>query len=196
LQINQLSINTGCHLVETTTAVLSGREDEPTNLPELTSMTPRAVGKARRDGMIQQARYYSPAAVPNASSSPHSNVASHSSVSSPYSSSPWVSLRAHDFVAQRTINGASDAAVPTRSNSLRGLRAIFKRTSAGLTGSHRQRAESLKERIGEPRVLSLGSISISNLRDAGVAGGNVPPTGQEGGTMANTGDLARITTVK
>ena len=107
-----------------------------------------------------------------------------------------MSLRAHDFVAQRTINGASDAAVPTRSNSLRGLRAIFKRTSAGLTGSHRQRAESLKERIGEPRVLSLGSISISNLRDAGVASGCTLPIGKEETSRTNTSDLARIMEVK
>ena len=81
---------------------------------------------------------------------------------------------------------------------MRGLRAIFKRTSAGLTGSHRQRAESLKERISEPRVLSLGSISISNLRDAGVAGasGCATPMGQEESTKANKGDLARIAAVK
>jgi hypothetical protein len=85
--------------------------------------------------------------------------------------------------------------VPTRSPSLRGLRAIFKRTSAGLTGSHRQRTESLKERISEPRVLSLGSISISNLRDVGVVSGCAMPMGQEE-TTTNTGDLVRMTAVK
>jgi hypothetical protein len=78
---------------------------------------------------------------------------------------------------------------------LRGLRAIFKRTSAGLTGSHHRRAESLKERNSEPRVPSLGSISISNLRDAGVASGCALPMGQEESTT-NTGDLARIMAVK
>jgi hypothetical protein len=120
-------------------------------------------------------------------SSPLSNVASLGAVSSPYSSSPWVNLRANDFTTQCPVNATSDA-VPTRSSSLPGLRAIFKRTSTGLTGSHRQRAESLKERISEPRVLSLGSISISNLRDAGVASGCALPMGQEESTT-NTGDL-------
>ena len=69
--------------------------------------------------------------------------------------------------------------VPTLSSSLHGLRAIFKRTSATLTGSHRQLAESLKERISEPRVLSLGSISIGILWDAGVAGGSALSMGLE-----------------
>jgi hypothetical protein len=83
-------------------------------------------------------------------------------MTSPYSPSAWVNLRANNISPQCPIN-------TTRSSFLRGLRAIFKRTSAGLTGSQRQGAELLKERISEPRVLSLGSISISNLRDAGVA---------------------------
>ena len=45
--------------------------------------------------------------------------------------------------------------MPTRSSSLLGLRAIFKRTSAGLTGSHSQHVESLKERNIESRVLAF-----------------------------------------
>jgi len=177
-----------------TSVVLSNRKDEATNLPQTTSTTPRSIDTARRNGTLQQARCYSSATVPNVSS-PFSNVASLSAVSSPYSSSPLVSLRAKDFAPQCPINATSDAAVPTRSPSLHGLRAIFKRTSAGLTGSHRQRAESLKERISEPRVLSLGSISISNLRDAGVVSGCALPMGQEESTT-NTGDLARIRAVK
>lgn len=44
----------------------------------------------------------------------------------------------------------------------------------------RQRTESLKELIGEPRVLSLGSISISNLRDAGIPGGGAVPATASG----------------
>jgi len=106
-----------------------------------------------------------------------------------------VNLRANGFATQCPINATSYAAVPTRSSSLRGLRAIFKRTSVGLTGSHRQHAESLKERISEPRVLNLGSIRIGNLRDAGVASGLALPMGQEESTP-NTGDLARITAIK
>jgi hypothetical protein len=108
-----------------------------------------------------------------------------------------VNLRADDFAAaQRTLLNAAGDTVPARASSLRGLRAIFKRTSAGLTGAggHRQRAESLKELIGEPRVLSLGSVSISSLRDTGFAGGCAQPRGQEISTMMTTGDLARIMT--
>ena len=170
-------------------------------MTQTTSTTPRGIDTARRNGFLQQARCYSSATVPNvSSSSPLSKVTSLSAMSSPHSSSPWVNLRSNDFVTQCPINATSDAAAPaaapTRSTSMRGLRAIFKRTSAGLTGSHRQRAESLKERISEPRVLSLGSISISNLRDAGVASERAPPMGQEESTKANTGDLARITAVK
>jgi len=109
-----------------------------------------------------------------------------------------VNLRAND--TQYPLNATNDtsagaAAVPTRSASLRGLRAIFKRTSAGLTSSQRQRAESLKEWISEPRVLSLGSISVSNFRDAGVASGCALPVEQEESTT-DTGDLARTTAVK
>ena len=183
--------------METTSVFLLNRKDEATNLPQrqTTSTTPRGIDTARRNGILQQARCYSSATVPNVSSSPFSNVTSLSAMSSPYSSSSWVSLRANDFSTQCPINATSDAAVPTRSPSLHGLRAIFKRTSAGLTGSHRQRAESLKERISEPRVLSLGSISISNLRDAGVVSGCALPMGQEE-SSTNTGDLARIAAVK
>ena len=76
---------------------------------------------------------------------------------------------------------------------MRGLRAIFKRVSGGLTttASQRERAELLTVRIGEPRVLSLGSVSISNLRDAGVA---ALPIGQEE-SRTDTGVLAWIVPV-
>ncbi|KAI0270392.1 hypothetical protein BC834DRAFT_511036 [Gloeopeniophorella convolvens] len=76
-----------------------------------------------------------------------------------------LNARSHESPLSRTPILAGNP-MPTRSSSLRGLRAIFKRTS-GLGGS-RQHAESLKERIGEPRVVSLGSVSLSTLRDAGV----------------------------
>ena len=175
--------------------MLLNHKDEATILPQTTSTVPHAFDTARRNGILQQARGYSSATVPNVPSSPLSNVTSLSVVSSPYSSSPWLNLQVNDSATQCPINATSDAAAPTRSSSLRGLRAIFKRTSAGLTGSQRQRAESLKERISEPRVLSLGSISISNLRDAGVASGCALPMGREESTT-NTGDLARITAVK
>jgi hypothetical protein len=171
-------------------------EDEAANLSQTTSTTLRGIDTPRRNGILQQTRCYSSATVPNVFSSPLSNVASLGAMSSPHSPSSWVNMRANDFATQCPINATSDsAAVPTRSSSLRGLRAIFKRTSAGLTGSQRQRAESLKERISEPRVLSLGSISISNLRDAGVASGCAMPMGQEE-SRTNTGDLSRITAVK
>jgi hypothetical protein len=87
------------------------------------------------------------------------------------------------------ISAASDA-VPARASSLRGLRAIFKRTSAGLTSAHRQRSESLKERISEPRILSLGSVSISNLRDAGLTSECAQQRGREDSSMTTMGDLA------
>lgn len=164
-------------------------------MPQTTLTTPRGIDTARRSGILQQARCYSSATVPNVSSSPLSNVAPLSAVSFPYSSPPWVNLRANDSATQCPINATSDAVAPTRSSSLHGLRAIFKRTSAGLTGSNRQRAESLKERIGEPCLLSLGSISISNLRDAGVASGCALPMGQEESTTT-TGDLPRFSAVK
>jgi hypothetical protein len=195
-QIDQSTIISSLHLMETTSIVPPYRKDELANLPESPSTTPRGIGTARRNGIIQQARYYSSTAVPNIPFSPLSNVASLSSASSPYSSYPCVNLRAHDFATQRIAIAASDAVAPTRSSSLRGLRAIFKRRSSGLTSSHRQRAESLKERISEPRVLSLGSISMSNLRDAGVASACAEPTGQEESTMMTAGDLTRVTTVK
>jgi hypothetical protein len=166
------------------------RKDELTKLPESHPTTPRNTDTVRRNGITHNARYYPPATPPSVSISPFSTVASLSSASSPYSISPWVNLQGNDFSPQRSSRAASDSA-PTRSSSLRGLRAIFKRTSAGLMGGQRQRAESLKGLISEPRVLSLGSISISNLRDAGAAGG----CGKEEST-ATTGELARKTTVK
>jgi hypothetical protein len=112
--------------VESTSVALSNHEDEATNLPQTTSTMPHGIDTA----VLQQARCYSSTTVTNVSSS------------------PWVNLRANDFATQCPI---SEVAEPTRSPSLRSLRAIFKRTSAGgLTGSHRQRAESLKEHISEP----------------------------------------------
>ena len=168
----------------------SNRKDELAKLPDSYPMTSRGTETTRRNGITHQARHYPPVTLPGVSSSPLSTFVSLSPASSPYSSSPWVNLRAHEFSPQRIAHTASDAA-PARSSSLRGLRAIFKRTSAGLTGSQRQRAESLKELISEPRVLSLGSVSITNLRDAGVAGGCGPEE-----DTATTGELARKTTVK
>ena len=166
------------------------RKDEFTKMPESHPTTPRGTDTARRNGITHNVRYYPPTTPPSISFSPFSTTASLSSASSPYAISPWVNLQGHDFIPRRSVRAASDAA-PTRSSSLRGLRAIFKRTSAGLTGGQRQRAESLKERISEPRVLSLGSISIANLQDAGVARG----CGPEESTVT-TGELARKTTVK
>lgn len=147
----------------------SNHKDELIKLPESHPMIPCGTDTARRNGIIRQARFYPPATLPSVSSSPLSTIVSLSSALAPYSTSPWVNLRGPDSSPQ-LISHASDAA-PTRSSSLRGLRAIFKRTSAGLTGSQRQRAESLKERISEPRVLNLGSVSITNLKDAGIAEG-------------------------
>jgi hypothetical protein len=170
-----------------TSAVLSNRKDELANLPESPFTVPRGVDSARGNGVIWQARYYPPG---NPSSSTPSNAASLSPVSSPYSSSPWVNLRAPEFAAHRTIINTASDAVPARATSLRGLRAIFKRTSAGLTGAHRQRAESLKERISEPRILSLGSVSISNLRDAGLTSERAQQGEREDSTMTTTEDLA------
>ena len=187
LQINQLPATSCSHLVEMTSAVLSNRSDKLVDFLEPPSTVPR-IDRPRRHGTTKQARYYPP----NGSSSPPSNVVSLSPVSAPYSTSPWINLRAPEFASPRTINAESDA-LPARTSSLRGLRAIFKRTSAGLTGGHRQRAESLKDRISGPRVLSLGSVSVSNLRDAGLASGCEE---REESTMTGTGDLARITMVK
>lgn len=158
-------------------------------LPESHPITPRGADRTRRNGGIHHARIY-PSATLSSTSSPFSTITSLSSASNPYLSSSWVNLQGHECSPQRIVNGTNDAAL-TRSTSLRGLRAIFKRTSAGLTTGQRQRAESLKGLISEPRVLSLGSMSITNLRDAGVAGG--------GGSEENietTGELARKTTVK
>ena len=168
---------------------LSNRNDEPAKLPESYTIAPRDTDTTRRNGTTRHARIYPPATLSSVSS-PLSAITSFSSASNPYLSSPWVNLQGNENSPQRIVNGASDAA-PTRSASLRGLRAIFKRTSAGLTSGQRQRAESLKGLIGEPRVLSLGSISITNLRDAGVAEGGGPEENTE-----NTGELARKTTVK
>ena len=165
-------------------------KDELNKLPESQTTTPSSTDTAQHNGVVRYARYYPPATQPSGSFSPFSTIASLGSTSSPYSISPWINLQGHDFSPQRSLRAASDSA-PTRSASLRGLRAIFKRTSAGLTGGQRQRAESLKELISEPRVLSLGSVSITNLRDARIAGG----WRQEESTMT-TGELARKTTAK
>ena len=167
----------------------SNRKDELAKLPESHPITPRGADTTRRNGATYHARIYPPAMLSGASS-PLSTITSLSSASNPYLSSPWVNLQGHEYSPQRIVHGASGAG-PTRSSSLRGLRAIFKRTSAGLTSVQRQRAESLKGLISEPRILSLGSISITNLRDAGVAGGG----GSEKNTE-NTGELARKMTVK
>ena len=190
-QINQSPTISCSHLEEMPSVVLSNRVGELADFPESPVTVLRGINTTRRYGITKQTRHYPP----NVSSSPPSNVVSLSPVSAPYSSSPWVSLRAPEFATPRRINAASDA-VPARASSLRGLRAIFKRTSAGLTGGHRQRAESLKERISEPRVLSLGSVSISNLRDAGLVSGCAQSREQEENTMPGTGDLAQATIVK
>jgi len=168
---------------------LSNRKDELAKLPELRPITPRGADRTRPNGSTYHARIY-PSATLSSASSPFLAITSLSSASNPYLSSPWVNLQGHECSPQRIVNGASDAAL-TRSSSLRGLRAIFKRTSAGLTSGQRQRAESLKGLISEPRVLSLGSISITNLRDAGVTGGGGPEENTE-----TTGELARKATVK
>ncbi|KAH9970266.1 hypothetical protein BJV74DRAFT_262748 [Russula compacta] len=187
-EINQSPIISGSRLVEMDSVVFSNRKGGLTKLSESPSTTQHGIDAARRSGTTHHAKYGPPNTSAGVSSSPLATIASLSSVSLPYSSSPWVNLRVHEFASPRPTHGTSDV-VPTRSSSLRGLRAIFKRTSAGLTGSQRQRAESLKDRIGEPRILSLGSVSISNLRDAGVAAGPEERT-------ANIGDLARKTTVR
>ncbi|KAH9019520.1 hypothetical protein EDB84DRAFT_1516861 [Lactarius hengduanensis] len=83
----------------------------------------------------------------------------------------------------RTVTYPASAVGPTCSPSLRDLRAIFKRTSAGLANEQRQRAESLKELIGGP-----------NLRDAGIPGGGTVPTGLMDEAQ-NSGELVRETTV-
>ena len=164
------------------------------NLPQTTSTAPRGIDTARRNGILQQARCYSSATVPKGvfvileRHIPQCRVVSILAVAMGEPAGqrlcPSVPNKFH-----KRRGGANKLTFPA------GLRAIFKRTSAGLTGSHHQRAESLKERISEPRVLSLGSISISNLRDAGVVSGCALPMGQEE-SSTNTGDLARIAAVK
>ncbi|KAF8266704.1 hypothetical protein EI94DRAFT_1732495 [Lactarius quietus] len=173
-EINQSPIISGPHLVEMTSAVLSNRKDGITKFLEQPPTPTHGIETTRRNATSRQ---YPPSMAPP-SSSPAPISMSLVSVSIPHTSSPLAHQRSpgHDSPPQRTAHFAGDAA-PTRSTSLRGLRAIFKRTSAGLTNGPRQRAESLKELIGEPRVLSLGSISISNLRDAGIPGGGVVPAG-------------------
>ncbi|KAI0289128.1 hypothetical protein BC826DRAFT_1161698 [Russula brevipes] len=193
-EINLSSVISASHLVEVTSEVSSNRKDAFTKLLfESPLTTPRGMDTPRRNGTSHYARYFPPATVPKVSSSPLPAITSFSSVALPYSSPPWVNLRAHELPSrrsQRASHAASDLLL-TRSSSLRGLRAIFKRTSAGLTGGQRQRAESLKDLISEPRVLSLGSVSISNLRDVGVASGSEPPAGPEESavTMGDEGQV-------
>ncbi|KAI9435453.1 hypothetical protein H4582DRAFT_2079559 [Lactarius indigo] len=134
------------------------------------------------------------APVAHLSSSPASVTTSLFSISIPHTSSSLAHQRPRDTLPQRNATYPESGAGPTRSTSLRGLRAIFKRTSAGLANEQRQRAESLKELIGEPRVLSLGSVSISNLRDAGIPGGGAAPAGPTD-EAKNSGELVRKTTV-
>ena len=190
-QINRSPITFGSHLVEMTSAVSSGR-DRKDGTAKLVETPPTPGHSTETTGRSASSKPYPPsmASVPPLSFSPASTTTSLFSVSIPHTSSP---LAHHDSSPQRTTHTATDTA-PTRSPSMRGLRAIFKRTSAGLTNGQRQRAESLKELIGEPRVLSLGSISISHLRDAGVHGGTVPTGPMD--AAENTGDLAWETTAK
>ena len=162
-----------------TSAALANRKDgitkflvEPPPIP-----THGTTGTTRPN---DSSRSYPPNAPPPLSSSPAPITMSLVSVSIPHTSSPLAHQRSHDSSPQHTARAASDTPGPTRSTSLRGLRAIFKRTSAGLMNEQRQRTESLKELIGEPRVLSLGSISISNLRDAGIPGGGAVPATASG----------------
>lgn len=164
-EINQSPILSGPHLVEMTSAVLSNRKDGITKFLEQPP-TPTHGTETTKPQRNASSRQCLPGMAP-LSSSPSPIAMSLVSVSIPHTSSPLAHQRLHDSPPQRTSHTLSDTA-PTRSASLRGLRAIFKRTSAGLTSGQRQRAESLKELIGEPRVLSLGSVSISNLRDVGL----------------------------
>jgi hypothetical protein len=174
-QINQSPILSGPHLVEMTSAVLSNRKDGITKFLEQPPTPTHSTETTTKSQRNANSRQYLPSMTP-LSSSPSPIAMSLVSVSIPHTSSPLAHQRLHDSPPQRTSHTVSDTA-PTRSASLRGLRAIFKRTSAGLTSGQRQRAESLKELIGEPRVLSLGSISISNLRDAGIPGAGAVPAG-------------------
>ena len=98
-------IISGSHLTDMISFVLSNRKDELANLPE-SCLT------ARRNGITWHARYYPATTTSTVSSSPPSNIASLSSVSAPYSSSPLVSLQAPEFSAHRTIVNAASDAVP------------------------------------------------------------------------------------
>ncbi|KAH9958787.1 hypothetical protein BC827DRAFT_551985 [Russula dissimulans] len=124
----------GSHLVETTPVAFS---------KELSELKDHGIDTPRRNEPTHNARHYHPAAMPSVFSSPLSTTVPLSSISVIRSSSPWVNLRGPDFGTPRPMRSASDM-TPTRSSSLRGLRAIFKRTS---TDGQRQRAESLKELI-------------------------------------------------
>ena len=172
-----------------TSAVLSNRKDGITKFLEQQPTPIHGTETIRRNA---SSRPYPPSMAP-LSSSPAPISMSLVSVSIPHTSSPLANQRPHDSPPQRTAHSLSEA--PTRSTSLRGLRAIFKRTSAGLTNGQRQRAESLKELIGEPRVLSLGSVSISNLRDVGIPSGGVVPAGLMD-DAEKSGELVQKTVVK
>ncbi|KAH9044942.1 hypothetical protein EDB83DRAFT_1563418 [Lactarius deliciosus] len=197
-EINQSPIISGPRLVEMTSAktsaVLSNRKDEITkSLEPIPTPTHGPEATWSKAG----SRPYAPstmAPVAHLSSSPASITTSLFSISIPHTSSPLAHQRPHDSLPQRTATYPASGAGPMRSTSLRGLRAIFKRTSAGLANEQRQRAESLKELIGEPRVLSLGNVSISNLRDAGIPGGGTVPAGPMD-EAKNSDELVRKTTV-
>ncbi|KAH9054774.1 hypothetical protein EDB87DRAFT_1420204 [Lactarius vividus] len=190
-EINQSPIISGPRLVEMTSAVPSNRKDETTKFLEPMPMPTHDTEKTCPSAA---SRPYSPSMTPVAhvSSSPASITTSLFSISIPHTSSPLAHQRPHDSLTQRTATYPASGVGPTRSTSLRGLRAIFKRTSAGLANEQRQRAESLKELIGEPRVLSLGSVSISNLRDVGIpSGGTIPAEPID--EAKNSGELVRKT---
>ena len=174
-QINRSPIISGSHLVEMTSGMLSNRKDSITKFLEQPP-TPTHGTAETKSQRHASARTYPPS-MASLSSSPSPIAMSLVSVSIPHTSSPLAHKRLHDSPPQRHTSHTASDTQPTRSTSLRGLRAIFKRTSAGLTSGQRQRAESLKELIGEPRVLSLGSVSISNLRDAGIPGAGAVPAG-------------------
>ncbi|KAH8987274.1 hypothetical protein EDB92DRAFT_1876143 [Lactarius akahatsu] len=185
-EINQSPIISGPRLVEMTSAVLSNSKDEVTKFLEPMPMPTHGPEVARRKA---GSRPYAPsttAPVAHLSSSPASITTSLFSISIPHTSSPLAHQRPHDSLPQRTATYPTSGAGPTRSTSLRGLRAIFKRTASG--------RKSLKELIGEPRVLSLGSVSISNLRDAGIPGGGTVSAGPMD-EAKNSGELVRKTTV-
>ena len=191
MQINQSPIISGPHLVDLTSAVLSDRKD---GIPKFLEPPPTPTrGTTETTRRNASSRTYPPSMAP-LPSSPALITMSVVSVSIPHTSSPLAHQRLHDSSPQPTAHGASDTA-PTRSTSLRGLRALFKRTSAGLKNGQRQRAESLKELIGEPRILSFGSVSTSNLRDAGIPGGGAVPAAGKMDDAENSGELARKTAV-